>query len=70
MRKLISYIVGISCLAAITVTFSGCGENGGEKAYGDNGKIIDNDRDGDIDENDWENAWGEYLNDKYDEYGY
>lgn len=40
------------------------------KSYGDGGAVIDNDYDGDIDDDDWEKAWGDYLDDKYDEYGY
>ncbi len=40
------------------------------KSYGAGGEVIDNDYDGDIDNDDWEKAWGDYLDDKYDDYGY
>lgn len=35
------------------------------KSYGNGGSIKDNDYDNDIDEEDWEKAWGDYLDDKY-----
>lgn len=34
------------------------------------GVVGDNDYDGDIDEEDWEDEWNSYLDDKFDEYGY
>ena len=40
------------------------------KSYGSGGKVIDNDYDGDVDNDDWEKAWGDYLDDQYDKYGY
>ena len=41
-----------------------------KKSYGDGGEVIDNDYDNDIDEDDWEKAWGDFLDDEYDKYGY
>lgn len=42
---------------------------GDQRSYGDKGKVIDNNNDGKIDEDDWEKAWNDFLNDKYKEYG-
>ncbi len=46
------------------------GDQRSSKSYGSGGKVIDNNYDGDVDEDDWEKAWGDYLDDKYDEYGF
>ena len=45
------------------------GDQRSSKSYGSGGKVIDNNSDGKVDEDDWEKAWGDYLNDKYDDYG-
>ena len=46
------------------------GDQRSNKSYGNKGKVKDNNYDGKVNGDDWEKAWKDYLNDKYNDYGF